>query len=504
MAASVDYYRVLEITETANVNDIKKAYKKLAWKWRPDKNLENADEANKKFKEISEAYEVLSDDKNRKIYEQYVKKKLVKGGGRSSNRQRNRHNAESRNFDFVFRDPEEVFREFLDSCDVSELGQMAKVRVCNVNVLNNPSPFNSPSEVEVTDWNSASDISCEEICHSKTPHIRFHIPELENILIKAVCEFRKKNLYMDCKLVVSSASVVKAHKIILSAMSPYLRQRLSNDDETFPIVDLNDVELEDLESILDLMYKGNVCISSSRLPVFLKHAEKYGMEVTTEERENAEVCVKIPTHGKTMFEMIGGFFKSGEIIDFVIEAENTFGKAHKVLFSAFSQYFHVTLNDDYNKLPKVIMKELGLNALKSLFCLFYLGATCVPLNSSSEVEKFFQKLRIPFEKESRGGENVQKFEGEGNVPDTNVHEKDPTLREIEPEESVPDTDVRETIPAVRIMKGKTRSESYISTLKCPSCDFTIKEMANLTEHLVDEHGTALTNDEFSELALHKS
>ncbi|XP_065204151.1 uncharacterized protein LOC135834245 isoform X2 [Planococcus citri] len=387
MAASVDYYRVLEITETANVNDIKKAYKKLAWKWRPDKNLENADEANKKFKEISEAYEVLSDDKNRKIYEQYVKKKLVKGGGRSSNRQRNRHNAESRNFDFVFRDPEEVFREFLDSCDVSELGQMAKVRVCNVNVLNNPSPFNSPSEVEVTDWNSASDISCEEICHSKTPHIRFHIPELENILIKAVCEFRKKNLYMDCKLVVSSASVVKAHKIILSAMSPYLR---------------------------------------------------------------------------------------------------------------------VTLNDDYNKLPKVIMKELGLNALKSLFCLFYLGATCVPLNSSSEVEKFFQKLRIPFEKESRGGENVQKFEGEGNVPDTNVHEKDPTLREIEPEESVPDTDVRETIPAVRIMKGKTRSESYISTLKCPSCDFTIKEMANLTEHLVDEHGTALTNDEFSELALHKS
>lgn len=128
MPASVDYYRVLEITKTANVNDIKKAYRKLALKWHPDKNPENADEANKKFKEISEAYEVLSDDKKRKIYDQYGKEGLINGGGRSSNRSRNRQYAENADFDFVsfpffaFRDPEEVFREFFGSCDIFELG----------------------------------------------------------------------------------------------------------------------------------------------------------------------------------------------------------------------------------------------------------------------------------------------------------------------------------------------------------------------------------------------
>lgn len=59
----VDYYRVLEITKSATNSDIKKAYRKLALKWHPDKNPDNQEEANRKFKEISEAYEVLSDGK---------------------------------------------------------------------------------------------------------------------------------------------------------------------------------------------------------------------------------------------------------------------------------------------------------------------------------------------------------------------------------------------------------------------------------------------------------
>lgn len=63
----VDYYKVLEITKTAPSGDIKKAYRRLALKWHPDKNPDNEDEATKKFKEISEAYEVLSDEKKRKV-----------------------------------------------------------------------------------------------------------------------------------------------------------------------------------------------------------------------------------------------------------------------------------------------------------------------------------------------------------------------------------------------------------------------------------------------------
>lgn len=55
-----DAYKILEIEPDSNDNDIKKAYKKLAIKWHPDKNIENKEFAEKKFKEISQAFEILS------------------------------------------------------------------------------------------------------------------------------------------------------------------------------------------------------------------------------------------------------------------------------------------------------------------------------------------------------------------------------------------------------------------------------------------------------------
>jgi len=65
-----DYYDVLGVTSTADENEIKKAYRKLALKWHPDKNPNNIDEATKKFKEISAAYEVLSNAEKRKTYDE--------------------------------------------------------------------------------------------------------------------------------------------------------------------------------------------------------------------------------------------------------------------------------------------------------------------------------------------------------------------------------------------------------------------------------------------------
>jgi len=65
-----DYYKVLGISKTASVDDVKKAYRKLARKYHPDLNP-NDEAAKQKFQEINEANEVLSDPEKRKKYDQY-------------------------------------------------------------------------------------------------------------------------------------------------------------------------------------------------------------------------------------------------------------------------------------------------------------------------------------------------------------------------------------------------------------------------------------------------
>src|SRR3990167_1065239 len=67
MATKKDYYEVLGIDKKASKDEIKKAFHKLAHKFHPDKNQGDAE----KFKEVSEAYSILSDDKKRGEYDSY-------------------------------------------------------------------------------------------------------------------------------------------------------------------------------------------------------------------------------------------------------------------------------------------------------------------------------------------------------------------------------------------------------------------------------------------------
>ncbi|MEA3305383.1 MAG: DnaJ domain-containing protein, partial [Candidatus Omnitrophota bacterium] len=69
--AKRDYYEVLGVSNDAGSEDIKKAYRKLAFKYHPDKNPGEEKEAEEKFKEISEAYEILSDPQKRATYDQF-------------------------------------------------------------------------------------------------------------------------------------------------------------------------------------------------------------------------------------------------------------------------------------------------------------------------------------------------------------------------------------------------------------------------------------------------
>lgn len=80
MATKRDYYEVLEVTRTASFEEIKRSYRKLAVKYHPDKNPGDHT-AEEKFKELGEAYDVLSDEQKRGAYDRFGHAAFAQGGG---------------------------------------------------------------------------------------------------------------------------------------------------------------------------------------------------------------------------------------------------------------------------------------------------------------------------------------------------------------------------------------------------------------------------------------
>nr|KAF6450027.1 DnaJ heat shock protein family (Hsp40) member B2 [Molossus molossus] len=108
------YYEILDVPRSASADDIKKAYRRKALQWHPDKNPDNKEFAERKFKEVAEAYEVLSDKHKREIYDRYGREGLTGAGTGPS---RAEAGSGGPGFTFTFRSPEEVFREFFGSGD---------------------------------------------------------------------------------------------------------------------------------------------------------------------------------------------------------------------------------------------------------------------------------------------------------------------------------------------------------------------------------------------------
>ncbi|MCL4360676.1 DnaJ domain-containing protein [Patescibacteria group bacterium] len=79
MATTRDYYEILGVSKNATSDELKKAYRKLALEWHPDRNKKP--EANEKFKEINEAYAVLSDQNKRSQYDQFGHAPFQPGAG---------------------------------------------------------------------------------------------------------------------------------------------------------------------------------------------------------------------------------------------------------------------------------------------------------------------------------------------------------------------------------------------------------------------------------------
>ena len=98
MATKRDYYEVLLVARDVTADDLKKSYRKLAVKYHPDKNPGDK-EAEEKFKELGEAYDVLSDPEKRAAYDRFGHAAFAQGGGAA------------RGGGGGFHDPFDIFRE---------------------------------------------------------------------------------------------------------------------------------------------------------------------------------------------------------------------------------------------------------------------------------------------------------------------------------------------------------------------------------------------------------
>lgn len=101
VGAEEDLYSVLGVPKTATTRDIKKAYRREALKWHPDKNPDKKEEATKRFNSIAEAYAILSDEKKREDYDR---------GGQSGS-------FGGLGGDFQFADADDIFKQFFGDGD---------------------------------------------------------------------------------------------------------------------------------------------------------------------------------------------------------------------------------------------------------------------------------------------------------------------------------------------------------------------------------------------------
>ncbi|MGA2096245.1 MAG: molecular chaperone DnaJ [Candidatus Acidiferrum sp.] len=110
-----DFYEVLGVTRTASVEEIKSSYRKAALKWHPDRNPENKEEAEVKFRECTEAYSILSDAEKRQVYDTYGHAGLSGGGGVDFN-------------STVFRDFHDILGDFFGFEDLFSTGRTGRQR----------------------------------------------------------------------------------------------------------------------------------------------------------------------------------------------------------------------------------------------------------------------------------------------------------------------------------------------------------------------------------------
>jgi len=121
MPRETEYYDLLGVSpEQANEASLKKAYRKLALKWHPDKNPDNRENAEAMFKKISVAYDVLSDPEKKATYDRFGKDGLSGGGSGSRGPQFEGFGGHG-GHGFEFRSADDIFRTFFGTSNIFDL-----------------------------------------------------------------------------------------------------------------------------------------------------------------------------------------------------------------------------------------------------------------------------------------------------------------------------------------------------------------------------------------------
>ncbi|EFX80958.1 hypothetical protein DAPPUDRAFT_8020, partial [Daphnia pulex] len=94
----------------------------------------------------------------------------------------------------------------------------------------------------------------------------------QSALVSVFDHLLQSEAFVDVTLAVEGL-LLRAHKLVLSACSPYFQAMFASHPAKHPIIILKDVRYNDLRALLDFMYKGEVAVDQDRLPAFLRLAE---------------------------------------------------------------------------------------------------------------------------------------------------------------------------------------------------------------------------------------
>lgn len=176
----MNYYNILGINKTASQEEIKKAYRKLAIKYHPDKNPGNK-EAENKFKEISEAYEILSDENKRREYDQF-------GSVRGNNRPHMSPEDIFKSFfgaggqnPFGFNPFESIFGKQRNNQNYANMPLQGNINTINVNITLEDAYYGCTKDILIDSFNTCSACHGEggdkhtcPVCNGSGTHIQQH------------------------------------------------------------------------------------------------------------------------------------------------------------------------------------------------------------------------------------------------------------------------------------------------------------------------------------------